>query len=136
MTSRNVALYLRVSTEDQTTANQLPDLTGYAERHSWSIVEKYFDEGITGSRESRPALDRLRQNAMARKFTAVLCWKFDRISRNVRHLLTLHEELSKLGIALVSVTEGIDTSTAAGKFTMIVMGGVAELERATLIERT
>lgn len=134
--TRNVALYLRVSTEDQTTANQLPDMTGYVERLGWKIVEQYVDEAITGSKESRPALDRLREDAKAGKFSAVLCWKFDRISRNVRHLLTLHETLSKSGVFLVSVTEGIDTTTAAGKFTMTVMGGVAELEKATLIERT
>lgn len=66
----------------------------------------------------------------------VLCWKFDRISRNTRHLLTLHESLTKAGVFLVSVIEGIDTTTSAGKFTMTVMGAVAELERATLIERT
>ena len=135
MTPRNVALYRRVSTEDQTCANQLPDLAGYAERHGWKIVEQYVDE-MTGSKESRPALDRLRADAKARKFSAVLCWKFDRISRNTRHLLTLHEDLSKSGVFLVSVTEGIDATTSAGKFTMTVMGAVAELERATLIERT
>lgn len=135
MTPRNVALYLRVSTDDQTTANQLPDLTGYAERHGWKIVEQYVDE-ITGSKESRPALDRLRADAKAGKFSAVLCWKFDRISRNTRHLLTLHEDFFKLGVSLISATEGIDTTTAAGKMVMTVMGSVAELERANLIERT
>lgn len=131
-----VVLYLRVSSDDQTTTNQVPDLTMYAEHRGWKIVEQYVDEGITGSKESRPALDRLRADAKARKFSAVLCWKFDRISRNTRHLLTLHEELSKSNVFLVSVTEGIDATTASGKFVMTVMAGVAELERATLIERT
>lgn len=134
--TRNVVLYLRVSTDDQTTVNQLPDLTSYAERHGWNIVEQYVDEGFTGSKESRPALDRIRAEASSGKFSVVLCWKFDRVSRDARHLLTLHEELSKSGVALVSVTEGIDTTTAAGKFTMTVMGAVAELERNNLIERT
>lgn len=131
----SVALYLRVSTADQTTANQLPELQDYADRRNWHVVENYIDEE-TGSKESRPALDRLRRDAAAAKFTAVLCWKFDRISRNTKHLLTLHEDFSKLGVALISTTEGIDTTTAAGKMVMTVLGSVAELERANLIERT
>ena len=135
MTPRNVALYRRVSTEDQTCANQLPDLAGYAERHGWTIVEQYVDE-MTGSKESRPALDRLRVDAKAKKFDAVLCWRFDRLCRNTQHLLTLHAELAKSNVWLISVTEGIDATTASGKLTMTIMGAVAEHERATLIERT
>lgn len=136
MALRNVATYLRVSTADQTTANQTPYLIDFAKRREWEIVEQYIDEDETGSKESRPALDRLRADAAAGKFTAILCYKFDRLCRNTRHLLTLHEELSKLGVSLISVTEAIDTSTPAGTFVMTVMGGVAQLERATLIERT
>lgn len=131
-----IALYLRVSTEDQTTANQLPELERYAATRGYQIVETYLEEGVSGSKESRPALDRLRQDAKAGKFSSVVCWKFDRVSRNTRHLLTLHEELTKVGVSLVSVTESIDTSTPSGKFTLTVMAGVAELERANLIERT
>lgn len=136
MNPRNVALYLRVSTDDQTTVNQMPDLTSYAERHGWKIVESYLEEGITGSIESRPALDRLREDAKHGRFTAVLCWKFDRISRNTRHLLTLYEELAKSNVSLVSITQVIDTATSAGKLMMTILAAFAEHELADLKERT
>ena len=130
------AIYQRVSTTDQTTANQTPELQAFADRKAWPVVAQFTDEGVSGAKEFRPGLDALRQAAARKEFDVVLVWKFDRISRNTRHLLSLHEELSKLGVALVSVTEGIDTTTPAGVFTLTVMGGVSQLERANIIERT
>ena len=130
------ALYMRVSTKGhgQTTDTQAVALQEYAERRAFDIVE-YRDEGISGSKDSRPGLDRLMKDARARRFDVVIVARFDRFARSVSHLLRALEEFNHLGIDFVSVNESIDTSTPMGKMIFTVLGAVAELERNLIKER-
>lgn len=88
-----VATYVRVSTVDQHSDNQLPDLLRYATNRGWTIKAQYADQGISGSQERRPGLDQLLKDARARKFDTLLVWRIDRLGRSLRHLLNLLHEL-------------------------------------------
>jgi len=131
------ALYMRVSTKGhgQTTETQAVALRDYASHRGFTIVEEYRDEGISGSKDSRPALDRLIKDARARKFDVVIVARFDRFARSVSHLLRALEEFSHLGVDFVSLSESIDTSTPMGRMIFTILGAVAELERDLIKER-
>lgn len=134
--SRRAALYMRVSTKNgQTTETQALALYEYASHRGFEVVEEYRDEGISGSKDSRPALDKLIREARARKFDVVIVARFDRFARSVSHLLRALEEFSHLGVDFVSLSESIDTSTPMGKMIFTVLGAVAELERNLIRER-
>jgi len=130
------ALYMRVSTRNhaQTTETQAIALRDYAARCCFEI-EEYRDEGISGNKDSRPALDELMKDARTRKFDVVIVVRFDRFARSVSHLLRALEEFSHLGIDFVSLSESVDTSTPMGKMIFTVLGAVAELERNLIKER-
>src|SRR5438552_8984773 len=127
-------IYARVSTVDQEPENQLQELRRYIEARSWTAVE-YVDRGVSGAKDRRPALDALLKDARRRRFDVVVVWRLDRLGRNLRHLITLLEELQALGIAFVSLNEGIDATTPAGKLQMHIHGAIAEFERARIAER-
>jgi len=93
------------------------------------------DRGISGAKDKRPALDALIRDAKRRKFDVLVCWRLDRLGRNLKHLITLLEDLQALGIAFVSLAEGIDATTPAGKLQMHILGAIAEFERARIQER-
>jgi DNA invertase Pin-like site-specific DNA recombinase len=131
-----VAVYLRVSTDDQTVENQRRELVAYIDGRGWTVTSEYADEGISGSKERRPALDELLQDARRRRFDMVIVWSLDRLGRNLRHLVTLLDELQGLNIALVSLRDGLDLSTAAGRLQMQILAALAEFERSRLRERT
>lgn len=135
-TGNRAALYVRVSTQDQQVANQFPDLERFAAGRDWRIVQTFTDDGISGSKEHRPGLDALRAAAARDEFDVVLIWRIDRVARSAFHLLKLHAELEALGVALVSVTEGIDPTTPSGKLHLTVLAAVAEMERSVIIQRT
>jgi DNA invertase Pin-like site-specific DNA recombinase len=128
------AIYVRVSTFDQQPENQLRELRQYIAARGWTTVE-YVDRGVSGSKDKRPALDELLVAAKRRKFDVVVCWRLDRLGRNLKHLITLLEELQALGIAFVSLAEGIDATTPAGKLQMHILGAIAEFERGRITER-
>jgi DNA invertase Pin-like site-specific DNA recombinase len=128
------ALYARVSTLDQQPENQLAELRRYAEARGWTAVD-YVDHGVSGAKDSRPALDRLVKDAKRRKFDVVVAWKLDRMGRNLKHLITLLDDLQALGVAFVSLGEGIDATTPAGKLQMHILGAIAEFERGRIVER-
>lgn len=128
------AVYARVSTFEQEPENQLAELRRYAAAREWTITE-YVDRGISGAKDHRPALDRLVTDARRRRVDVVVCWRLDRLGRNLRHLITLLEELQALGVAFVSLAEGIDATTPAGKLQMHILGAIAEFERARIAER-
>ncbi len=128
------AIYARVSTFDQEPENQLAEIRRYIAARGWTAVE-YVDRGISGAKDRRPALDRLLIDARRRRFDVVVVWRLDRLGRNLRHLITLLEELQALGIAFVSLNEGIDATTPAGKLQMHILGAIAEFERARIAER-
>jgi DNA invertase Pin-like site-specific DNA recombinase len=134
---KRAALYMRVSTKGhgQTTETQALPLREYAEHRGFGIASEYRDDGISGSKDSRPALDRLMKDARARKFDVVIVARFDRFARSVSHLLRALEEFNHLGIDFVSLSESIDTSTPMGKVIFTVLGAVAELERNLIKER-
>src|SRR5688572_16494659 len=137
MTSGNglrAAVYARVSTFDQEPENQLAELRRYIEARGWTAVE-YVDTGISGAKDRRPALDALLLAARRRKVDVVVCWRLDRLGRNLRHLVVLLEELEALGVAFVSLNEGIDATTPAGRLQMAVLGAIAQFERERIAER-
>jgi DNA invertase Pin-like site-specific DNA recombinase len=131
------AVYARVSTigKGQDPGVQLREFSDYAERRGWTVAGEYVDVGISGAKDRRPELDRLMADAHRRKFDVVVVWKFDRFARSVSHLLRALENFQALGIEFVSLTEGVDTSTPAGKMIFTVLGAVAELERSLICER-
>lgn len=106
-TSR-VALYARVSTIDQSVEPQLLDLRRYVSDRGWVIYREYADEGISGTNDSRPALNHLTDDARKRRFDVVLVWRFDRFARSTKHLILALEEFRNLGIDFVSYQENID----------------------------
>jgi DNA invertase Pin-like site-specific DNA recombinase len=128
------AIYARVSSLDQEPENQLQELRRYAEARGWTSAE-YVDRGVSGAKDRRPALDQLITDARRRRFGVVMCWRLDRLGRNLKHLITLLEELQALGVAFVSLAEGIDATTPAGKLQMHILGAIAEFERARIVER-
>jgi DNA invertase Pin-like site-specific DNA recombinase len=131
---QRAALYARVSTLDQNTANQLAELRKYVADRGWTAVE-YVDEGVSGTKDRRPALDELVRDAKRRKFDVVVCWRLDRLGRNLKHLVTLLEDLQALGVAFVSLAEGIDCTTPAGRLQMHVLAAISEFERDRIAER-
>ena len=130
-----IATYSRVSTLNQDTDMQTRELREYCARRGWDLVHEYVDEGVSGAKESRPALNSLMLDARKRRFDAIAVWKFDRMARSVTHLLRVLEEFRSLGIEFISLSESIDTSTPTGKMVFTVLGAVAELERSLISER-
>src|SRR5262249_26999852 len=128
------AIYARVSTFDQEPENQLAELRRYVEARGWTAVE-YVDRGVSGAKDRRPALDTLVAQATRRRFDVLVCWRLDRLGRNLKHLITLLAELHALGVAFVSLAEGTDATTPAGKLQMHILGAIAEFERARIQER-
>lgn len=128
------AIYARVSTFDQEPENQLAELRRYVEARGWTGTE-YVDRGMSGAKDRRPALDALVQDAKRRRFGVLVCWRLDRLGRSLRHLILLLDELSALGVAFVSLAEGIDATTPAGRLQLHVLGAIAEFERARIAER-
>ena len=132
-----VALYARVSTSNghQDPEMQLRELREFVERRGWNITREYVDKGISGSKDSRPALNQLMADAGRRRFDAVVVWRFDRFARSVSHLLRALENFQALGVDFISLSENVDTSTPTGKMIFTVLGAVAELERSLIVER-
>jgi DNA invertase Pin-like site-specific DNA recombinase len=128
------AIYARTSTVEQEPLNQLAELRCYVQARGWTAVE-YVDRGESGAKDKRPALDSLLKDAKRRKFDTLACWRLDRLGRNLRHLVSLIEDLQALGIAFVSLGEGIDCTTPAGKLQLHILGALAEFERGRIRER-
>ncbi len=139
MANRNstprVALYARVSTTDQSTDSQLLDLRRYVSERGWDVYKEYVDEGVSGTKDSRPALNELMNDAKKRRFDVVLVWRFDRFARSTKHLILALEEFRNLGIDFVSYQENIDTSSPLGSAIFTIISAVAQLERDIIAER-
>jgi DNA invertase Pin-like site-specific DNA recombinase len=131
---QRLALYARVSTDDQKADLQVDALQKYAQARGFEIAGEYVDHE-SGAKTSRPALNEMLADARRRRFDAVVVWKIDRLGRSVSHLLTVLTELQSLGIAFVSLQEAIDTATPAGRMVFTFLGAVAEFERAIIAER-
>ena len=134
MSNLRAAIYARVSTHDQNPDNQLEELRRFAAARGWDAKE-YVDHGVSGAKERRPALDVMVADAKRRRFDAIVVWRLDRLGRNLKHLITLIDEMSALGISFVSLAEGIDATTPAGKLQLHILGAIAEFERGRIQER-
>ena len=134
---KRAAIYLRVSTVDQTTANQERELREIAGRVGYEIVKVYKDHGVSGakSRDKRPAFDALCRDATKRQFDVVMAWSVDRLGRSLQDLVAFLSELHALGIDLFLHQQGLDTTTPAGKAMFQMMGVFAEFERSIIQER-
>jgi DNA invertase Pin-like site-specific DNA recombinase len=130
------AAYARVSTTNhhQDPEVQMRDIRAYCKYKGWEIVETYVDR-VSGTRASRPALNKLMADAKEKKMEVVVVWKFDRFARNAQHMLKALEEFQQNNVSFVSTTENIDTSTPTGKMVFTVLAAVAEMERNTTVER-
>ncbi len=136
-TTVRAALYARVSTtgHGQDVGLQLDELRLVAKQRGWTVAE-YVDEGVSGSKDSRPALDQMMADAREGRLDVVTIWKLDRLARSVRHLLEVSDSLNAWGVGLVSVRDAhIDTTTPSGRFTLQILGAVAELEKGLIRER-
>ncbi|HEY0842274.1 recombinase family protein [Methylotenera sp.] len=135
--ARRVALYARVSTENQTTDNQLIELRAVAERMGWLVVTEFVDQAISGAkgRDKRPAFDLLLKGATRREFDMVAAWSVDRLGRSLQHLVEFLSEIHSSGVDLYLHQQGINTGTPAGKALFQMCGVFAEFERAMIRER-
>jgi DNA invertase Pin-like site-specific DNA recombinase len=134
---KRAVLYLRVSTLDQTTANQERELRQVAERAGWEIVRVYKDHGISGAKrkDERPAFNALHKAAARREFDVVMAWSVDRLGRSLQDLIGFLSEVHAAGVDLFLHRQGLDTTTLAGKAMFQMMGVFAEFERSMIQER-
>jgi DNA invertase Pin-like site-specific DNA recombinase len=130
-------LYARVSTNDkgQDVGMQVREFHQFCDRRQWEVADEYVDRGISGSKDSRPELNRLMADAKRRRFDAVVVYRFDRFARSTRHLVNALAEFNALGIQFISMHEGIDTSTPNGRLVFGIFASIAEFERDLIRER-
>jgi DNA invertase Pin-like site-specific DNA recombinase len=137
MKTERVALYARVSTlnHGQDPEVQLRELRVYCERRGFEIAETYIDKGISGSRERRPALDRLMAACRKRLVDGVVVYRYDRFARSLRQLVNALEDFRALNIDFISIHEGVDTSTPNGRLIFGIFASIAEFERELIRDR-
>jgi len=131
------ALYVRVSTDGQTTENQLLVLRGVAERRGWEVSQVYEDAGVSGSkgREKRPGLDRMLKDAARGRFKVLMFWSIDRLGRSTAAVAAALAELESVGVAVYADKEAVDATTPHGRAMLQMAAVFAELERAMIVER-
>lgn len=134
MAKKHVALYLRVSTNTQSTDSQFAEIRQLVEQRGWKY-EVFCDKGQSGAKESRPAFDEMMRQVRRGRFGAVCIWALDRLARSLRQLLDISLELQRLNVDLVAVKQDLDTSTPSGRLVFGVLSTVAEFERDLLRER-
>lgn len=136
-TRPRVALYARVSTTNhgQDVGLQLDELRNVAQAKGWQVVGEFIDEGISGGKQSRPALDKMMAAVRDRQVDVVAVWRFDRFARSTQHLLAALDEFRTLGVDFISIRESVDTSTPTGKMVFTFLAAVAEFEKAIIQER-
>lgn len=135
-TEMRIGLYGRVSTanHNQDVEMQMTELREYAANRGWTVAGEYTDT-ISGSKESRPALNALMADAKARKVDVIAVWKLDRFGRSLKHLVNTLSELQALGVTFVSLRDNLDFSTPAGRLQFQMLAAFAEFERAMIAER-
>ena len=133
--NKRVALYARVSTDKQTCENQLIELRAITERMGYIIVQEFIDEGISGVKARRPALDLMMKMATQRKFDMVMCWSIDRLGRSLQNLVEILNEMQSMKIDMFFLQQGMDTTTPSGRMIFSVFGAIGEFERNLIRER-
>jgi len=131
-----VAIYSRVSTEEQDADKQEQSCLEYCKRNNLEVFKVYQDQAISGMKTSRPAFDEMLKDMRSLKFNVLMVTKLDRVGRSLQHLLSIFEELRTKGVDFIAITQNIDTSSAVGKFQLQVLGAFAEFERNIISERT
>jgi DNA invertase Pin-like site-specific DNA recombinase len=129
-----VGVYARVSSLDQNPEAQIDELRRYASARGWVAIE-FTDHGVSGIRESRPGLDRMLAEARRKRLDAILVWSLDRLGRSLKQLIAVLDELQVLRVAFISLREGLDWTTPAGRLQAQLLAMIAEFERARLSER-
>ena len=132
---KKIALYLRVSTNDQSTELQKSEVISYCKARGFSNIEIYEDIGRTGTNDNRPELKRLLADARQRKCDVVVCWKIDRLFRSLKHLILTLQEFDELGIKFISLKDQIDLTTSSGRLLMQIIGAMGEFEASLIKER-
>jgi DNA invertase Pin-like site-specific DNA recombinase len=134
---KRVGIYLRVSTDSQTTENQRRELESVAARSGWEVVAFYEDAGISGAkgRDKRPGFDRLLKDATSRKVNMIAAWSVDRLGRSLQDLIGFLTELQALRCNLYLHQQALDTSTPSGRAMFQMLGVFAEFERGMIRER-
>jgi len=130
-----VAIYCRVSTEQQDVDKQEEICLDYCNKQSLEVFKVYKDI-ISGSKESRLQFNKLLEDLRSNSFDAIMVTKLDRLGRSLQHLLGLIDEFNKRGVAFIATTQNIDTSSSGGRLQMQIMGAFAEFERSIISERT
>ena len=132
-----VAIYGRVSTNEQTTDNQINFLQEIVNRNGWELVQTYVDEGISGTkgRDKRPEFDRLCKDMVRRKFNRILVWDISRLGRSLQHLVEFLNEVQSVNCNLYIHQSGLDTSTPSGRMMFQMVGVFSEFERSMISER-
>lgn len=130
-----VAIYARVSTEDQHAEKQVNAMTEYCKRMNYEVYNVYVDI-ISGTKASRPEFNNLLDDLRHYKFKAVIVTKLDRLGRSLQHLISIIDEFKKKSVELIAITQHIDTSSASGRLQWQIMGAFAEFEREIISERT
>lgn len=133
-----VALYARVSTtaHGQDVGLQLDELRQVASQRGWNVVGEFVDAGVSGTKTSRPGLDRMLGEAHAGRLDIVAVWKLDRLGRSLQHVLTVLDQLTGQGVAFVSLRDaGLDSTTPAGRLFTSMVAAFAEFEKALITER-
>jgi site-specific DNA recombinase len=130
-----VAVYCRVSTDEQFVDKQEDACKEYCKRQGFEIFKVYKDI-ISGSKDSRPKFNILLEDMRDSKFNCVMVTKLDRMGRSLQHLLSMFNEFNKRGVHFIAITQNIDTSNATGRLQMQIMGAFAEFEREIIRERT
>ena len=135
--TKRVAIYLRVSTKEQTTENQRREIEIVAERAGWDVVQVFEDAGVSGAkgREKRPAYDALLKAVARREVDLVAAWSVDRLGRSMQDLVSFLEDLKGHGADLYLHQQALDTTTPSGRALFGMMAVFAEFERAMIQER-
>jgi DNA invertase Pin-like site-specific DNA recombinase len=134
---KRAAIYLRVSTDGQTTENQRRELRAAAKRHGWQVVETVADKGISGAkgRDKRPGLDKLMLGVARGDFDLIAAWSVDRLGPSLQDLIGILGEVHAKGVGLYLHQQGLDTTTPAGEAMFQMLGVFAQFERAMIRER-
>ena len=131
-----VAIYTRVSTKEQSTETQVVQLAAYCQSRGWTDVAVFRDDGISGVRDNRPELDKLRERMLRGEFSSVVVSKMDRLGRSLGMILRFWDEAAAAGVRVIVIDQGIDTSTPAGRLQRNMLAALAEFERELILERT
>jgi DNA invertase Pin-like site-specific DNA recombinase len=134
---KRAALYIRVSTDGQTVENQRRELQAVADRLGWIVVATFSDQGISGAkgRDQRPGFDQMLRGVARKEFDIIAAWSVDRLGRSLQHLVTFLAEINARGVDLYLHTQGLDTSTPAGRALFGMLSVFSEFERAILVDR-